>query len=289
MNAGYLWQECQAALRLYGADDLNQIQMSANMAYSHLANLRSWAPLRRKITISFSSADANQSCLLPGDLIGIDAVYDSNHRHEYLASDQAYSENTERREDDRTFKWFYTSPETDALAILTNVALQQSSNTFTAPGWQASYIGEYMAVGNELGIYLLTGSQTFSPRWYGTQLNGSPTDVIQIRPAGTKRFSVRDYDGKFSATSSVIVYYWAAPTPLYLPNQPILLPDYKPLELLTIINVLGLKDRKESVADNYRAEYDKALAKMEGMNPEFMTPNIPRDRYGHRLSFTGRH
>ena len=287
MNFGYLIEECKSALRLQGADDVNQIMMSANMAYSHLALLRSWAPLRRKITISFSSADANQSCLLPGDLIGIDAVYDSNHRHEYLASDQAYSENTERREDDRTFKWFYTSPETDALAILTNVALQQSSNTFTAPGWQASYIGEYMAVGNELGIYLLTGSQTFSPRWYGTQLNGSPTDVIQIRPAGTKRFSVRDYDGKFSATSSVIVYYWAAPTPLYLPNQPILLPDYKPLMLLTLIDVLGTKDRKNTVVEPFRLEYEKALSTMESLNPEFQQPSIPLNRFGRHLSFTG--
>ena len=289
MNFGYLVEECKAALRFQGADDVNQIMLSANMAYSHLANLRSWAPLRRKVTISFASADANNSVLLPSDLINIDAVWEgTTHHHEYLASDQSYAENSGRCGDDRTYRWFYTQSETDALAILTEVVLAQSANVFSCTGWLAAYIGEYCQVGNELGIYKLTDTNTLSPRWYGPLLQGGPAGVINVRPAGTKRFSICDYDGKFESATTVTVYYWVSPPTLYLPNQPILLPDYKPLELLTIINVLGLKDRKESVADHYRAEYDKALAKMESLNPEFMPPNVPQDRYGNRLSFTGR-
>lgn len=289
MNAGYLFQEVQAALRLYGVSDLQQIQASANMSYQHLALLRSWLPLRRKTTISFASADANNSMLLPADLAGVDAVWEgSTHHHEYKASDQSYAENSSNHSDDRTYRWFYTQPETDAYAILTGVTMEQSANIFTCDNWLASYIGEYVQIGNELGLYKLTAANTISPRWYGPRLGGSPTDVMQVRPAGTKRFSICDYDGRFEPNTTVTLYYWVQPTPLYLPNQPILLPDYKPLELLTLIDVLGTKDRKNAVVEPFRLEYERALSKMESLNPDFMIPSVPQNRYGRRLSFTGR-
>ena len=287
MNFGYLVSECKAALRLYGADDENSIMQSMNMALMHLCQLRSWAALRRKVTISFSGADVNNSMLLPGDCAGIDSVWEVNHHHEYIASDQAYSENNGRHSDERLYRWFYTQPEADAFAILTGVNLAQSASIFSCDNWLDSYINEYCQIGNELGFYKLTAANTISPRWYGPQITGGPQGVIQVRPAGSKRFSIVDYDGKFSNAVSVVLYYWVYAPVLYLPNQPILLPDYKPLELLTIINVLGLKDRKESIADNYRKEYEKALSKMEDLNAEFVPPRMPLNRFGQRMSFTG--
>ena len=289
MNMAYVLNECQAALRLHGQDDIQSIMVSMNAAYQHLSSLRSWVALRRKATISFASADANNSVLLPADIAGIDAVWEgTSHHNQYLASDQAYAENSSCHSDDRTYRFFYTDAETDALAILPNVVINQSANTFTCDGWSDAYIGEYCQIGNELGFYKLTAAQTISPRWYGPALQGGPTNTIQVRPAGTKRFSVVGYDGKFSANTSVLLYYWVFPTPLYQPSQPILLPDFMPLKLLTVIDILGLKDRKENIADKYRADYENALSKMESLNPEFIPPSIPQNRYGHRLSFTGR-
>ena len=288
MNAYTIWKETQDALRLYGADDLLSIKASMNAAYQHLAGLRSWLQLRRKVTIDFAGHDSNDSMLLPGDCAGVDAIYDFDLGHQYMASERSAAEHSDEYGDDRNYRWFYTDAETDALAILTDVTLAQSANVFSCTGWLAAYINEYVQIGNELGIYKLTAANTISPRYYGPQLNGSPTDLMQVRPAGTKRFSIVDYDGVFVAAGKVNVYYWAYPTPLYLPNQPILLPDYVPLKLLTLIDIIGTKDRKEAIADRWRIEFDKAYALMESLNPDFQAPNVPLDRYGDRRSWTGK-
>jgi len=288
MNAYNVWKECQDALRLFGADDLTSIKLSCNQAYQHLAGLRSWLPLRRKVTVDFAGHDSNDSMLLPGDCAGVDAVYDATLGHQYFASERSQAEHSDKYGDDRNYRWFYTDVETDAFAILTNVTLAQSANVFSCTGWLDAYINEFCQIGNELGIYKLTAANTITPRWYGPQLNGSPMDLMQVRPAGTKRFSIVDYDGIFESAGVVNVYYWAYPVPLYLPNQPILLPDYVPLKLLTLIDVIGTKDRKDAIADRWRIEFDKAYAIMESLNPDFQAPNVPLDRYGDRRSWMGK-
>ena len=287
MNIGQIWTECQSALRLYGAEDLASIKASANMAYEHLCSLRSWANLRSRISINFAGYDSNKSMLMPGDLAGVDAVWDSTNHYQFNLCDRWQAEHSDENDEDLNYRWFYTDSETDSRAILTGVSLDQGGNTFACDNWDDSYIGEYITIGSELGVYKLTAARTFTPRWYGPKLTGSPDEYINVRPAGTKRFSIVNYDGDFMSSAIVHLYYWRKPAPLYLASQPIILPDYKPLELLTIINVLGLKDRKESVADNYRIQYDKALAVMADMNPEFESPVMPMNRDGDLRSFTG--
>jgi hypothetical protein len=287
INAGYLWDEISAALRLFGADDILSIKKSTNMSYFHLCSLRSWVDLRKRTTIDFSSHDSNNSVNLPGDLAGVDAVWDSADHYQFNLCDRWQAEHSDENDEDLNYRWFYTDAEVDSLAILTGVSLNQGGNTFTCDNWSDSYIGEYITIGNELGVYKLTAANTFTPRWYGPKLTGAPNEDIQVRPAGTKRFSIVDYNGDFMSGTTVHLYYWRKPTPLYLASQPILLPDYKPLELLTIINVLGLKDRKENVADNYRIQYDKAFALMDAMNPAFESPFMPLNRDGDLRSFTG--
>lgn len=281
MTAGYLWAEVQKALRLYGNDDMTSIQQSSNMAYFHLYGLRSWVQGRRKASINFASHDSNNAMVLPSDLAGIDAVWSSEYQ--FFPSEWSRAEK-DTSEDDATHRFFYTEPVSDALAIIPSISIVNGANTFSGGTWDASYIGEYFRIASELGIYKFTAERTFTPRWYGPDISGAPTDVIQVRPAGTKMFSIVDDTGAF-VESTVTMYYWAYPVPLYQECQPILLPDFKALELLTIINVLGLKDRKEAIADRYRIEYDKALSIMESLNPEFQSPHRPLDRYGDQIRF----
>ena len=276
-------KEVEAAVRLHGADNLDEMKRSCNLAYYELCGHASWLQLRRKVSINFTSKDSNNAMLLPGDLAGIDAVWDSDR--EYFPSGWGRSEN-DASESDISYRWFYTEPASDALAILSSIRMNVGASTFTGGTWDASYIGEYMQVAAELGSYKLTGTRTFEPRWYGPRLGGAAADsYLQIRPPGTKRFSIVNDEGDFEA-NTVTVYYWVLPPPLYQDHQPIMLPDHRALELLTIIRVLGLKDRKETIADRYRAEYSDALAKMENMNPNFVAPSQMKDRYGEGLRFT---
>lgn len=288
ITAGYIWSEVSAALRLHGADDMLAIQQASNLAYQYLCGRRSWEQLRRKVTINFTGHDSANSMTLPGDIAGIDAIWESDHDHEYVASDWAASENSTEYSDDRNYRFFLTEPEADTFAILTGVLLQQSANIFSCDNWLDAYIGEYVTIGSELGVYKLTAANTISPRWYGPLLTGGPQGIIQVRPAGTKHFSIVDWEGIFMENSSVVLYYHVFPSPLYQNFQPILLPSSRCLELLTIINVLGLRDRKESLVDRYRLEYEREYAIMCDLNAEFQKPSIPVNRFGEQLSFTGR-
>ena len=280
---GKIIKEVEAAVRLHGADDLEEIKRSCNLAYYQLCGQASWLPLRRKISVNFASKDSNNAMLLPGDLAGIDAVWDSDR--EYLPAGWGRSENDDS-ETDVSYRWFYTEPVSDALAILSSIRLDEGATVFTGGSWDADYIGEYMQIADEQGSYKLTDTRTFTPRWYGPRLGGAAANsYIQVRPAGTKRISIVNDEGDFEE-NTVTVYYWVLPPPLYKDYQPILLPSSRPLELLTIIRMLGTHDRKEGIASIYRAEFPKALAEMESLNPSFISPQIPLDRKGGQICFT---
>jgi len=87
---------------------------------------------------------------------------------------------------------------------------------------------------------------------------------------------------------TVMMYYWAYPSPLYMDDQDILLPSSRALELATFIRMLGSKDRRESDADRYRAEYRGALDNMIAMNPRFNRPMPPTNMQGDKV-FDMRH
>jgi hypothetical protein len=160
-----------------------------------------------------------------------------------------------------------------------------NANTFSGGDWLASYIGEYMQIGAEQGSYKLTAERTFTPRWYGPRIAGTAMDYIQIRPPGTKRFSIVNDDGDFEE-NTVTVFYHCFPPPLYKDFQIVLLPSSKPLELLSLIKILGLKDKKENLVNVLRVEFERELAKMEALDPDFISPRVPMDRDGLQLSYT---
>jgi methionine synthase II (cobalamin-independent) len=87
-------------------------------------------------------------------------------------------------------------------------------------------------------------------------------------------------DGGDRVAGAVDIYYWSYPAPLYDESQDIMLPASRPLELQTLIRMLGTKDRRESAADRYRDEYREALEQMKAMNPRFTQPKEPTNRTG---------
>jgi hypothetical protein len=278
---GKLLKEVEDVVKLHGADDLDSMKRSINLAYFQLCGMRSWLPLRRKVSVDFTSHDSNNAMLLPGDLAGIDEVWDSER--EYFPSEWGRSEKDDSASD-CTYRWFYTEPVSDALAILSSVTVLDNANTFSGGSWLAAYIGEYMQIGAEQGAYKLTAERTFTPRWYGPRIAGTAMDYIQIRPPGTKRFSIVNDDGDFEE-NTVSVYYWAFPVSLYKDFQPVLLPDVEALKWLSIITTLGLKDRKDNLALKFYGFYETALRRMESMSPDFVAPSQTKDRYGEGLKW----
>jgi hypothetical protein len=170
-----------------------------------------------------------------------------------------------------------TDPVKDPLALLQNISVVQGARVWTSGTWDASYIGEYVRFGKELGVYKITTVNTFTPRYYGPALdrvNG------HVRPAGTKKIAGVDDNGDRSG-ASVGLYYWAYPSPLYDEEQDILLPSSRPLELGTAIRMLTEKDRRDNAADRMRMEYVTALAEAKSMNPRQSSIAKPTNAKGY--------
>jgi hypothetical protein len=273
MTAGYVWDEIASVLRDTGNDTLESMKRSCQMSYYYLIGLLPWESCRRKLSATLS---ATASYLLPADMVGIESVYDSANEIEYLPGTKWGSIIRPT--------WFYLDPVEDALALLSRITVVSLSNVWTGGTWDASYIGEYIRFGKEPGIYKITSANTFTPRYYGPSLNAV---TGTIRPAGTKKLACVD-DGGDRVSGAMDIYYWAYPPPLYDESQDIVLPASRPLELQTLIRMLGTKDRRENAADRYREEYRDALISMKAMNPRFTQPKEPVNRNGSAM-FDMRH
>jgi hypothetical protein len=266
ITAGYIWDSIQNLVRLHGNDDLDDIKNQCQLAYYDIWGQHPWYAGRAKSSITFS---ATAGALLPGDLCGIEQVYDSSNEYDYYPGSEAG--------DHELHTWFYTDPVTDALAILTNINVESLANTWTGGTWSASYIGEYVRFGKEPGVYLITAENTFTPRYYGPRLN---LVKAMIRPAGTKKIAAYDEDND-RVGAALDVYYWKYPAPLYDETQDILLPSARVLELGTAIRMLGEKDRRDNAADRMRTEYYSALEMAKAMNPRIIRAHKPVNAQGY--------
>ena len=265
ITAGYVFDEIAAAIHLNDKDTMADIKHSCMLAYYKLIGMVPWQACRRKLSATISGT---VSYLLPADLVGIEAIYDSSNTEEYYPGTEWGITTTPT--------WFYKDTTKDSLVLLQNITVKTLANVWTGGTWDASYIGEYVRFGKEPGIYKITAENTFTPRYYGEQLNRV---TGTIRPAGTRKLACVD-DENDRVAGAMDIYYWAYPAPLYDESQDILLPASRPLELLTLIRMLGTKDRSESAADRYRAEYGSALSEMKAMNPRFIQPKEPVNRAG---------
>jgi hypothetical protein len=288
ITAGNIWAEIASELRQFDDDYLKQIKSSCQLSYFDLASKTPWEILRREASFNFANADpTTHTMLMPADLLGIEAVFGTYGTHnniEYMAGSR-YG-NVQRS------TYAFAHPVQDALAVFSDVTVLNLGTTWTGGTWDASYIGEGIRFGAEPGIYTITAANTFTPRYYGESIMSG---IATIRPVGTKRMLVKNEYGE-AVTPTVNVYYWVSPIPLYCDEQDIFLPTARPLELATLIRMLGSKDRRESDADRYRAEYREALQEAIAMNPRFSRPRAPTNQHGYRVfdmdhggNGTGRH
>ena len=264
-TAGQIWDEIASGLHSPDSDTLKSMKRSCQMSYENLISKLPWETCRKKLSATLSASAAT---LLPADMVGIEAVWDSANSIFYVPGVQwgPIVRPT----------WFTLDPITDALALLPTLTVETLANVWTGGTWAASYIGEYIRFGKEPGIYKITAENTFTPRYYGPRLSRV---TGHIRPAKTKQIACVDDEGDRVA-GTMDIYYWSYPAPLYDESQDILLPASRPLELQTLIRMMGTKDRRENAADRYREEYKDALEEMKAMNPRFVQPKEPTNRVG---------
>jgi len=283
IKIGQVWDEIADELCQHDDDFLVSMKRSCNLSYFELCAKAPWEALRREVELNFANADVNHTMLLPGDLYGVEACIanaatGSSRRYgiEYVPGVR-YG-NTGRS------TYAFKTPVQIALATLQDVYVNNLTNVWTGGTWLAAYIGEYISFGSNPGVFCITAENTFTPCFNGESIMGG---IATIRPVGTRRMMLTDENDDYVSAKTTL-YYWVTPQPFYNPEQELLLPASRALELSVFIKMLGAKDRRESDADRYRAEYREALDAMIAMNPRFTRPMPPTNMQGDK-AFDMRH
>ena len=269
-----VWINIETGLRRFGLDDQSIIQRAAQTAYYELCLLTDWQLLRRSVSVA---CVATTGTLLPADLIGIMSVIDAD------GNEVDPSEQQTRKFRGREKKsWHFVQSEISPLYDGKSLTVEQDAASITvSPAISSAFIGEYAHLNSEPGFYKLASVSTITPAYRGPRIQGG---TITIRPSTCRKLAVVDEDGDDS-TEIVTVHYWAFPEPLYQDWQRPMLPSSRIIELKTIINILGFHEKQERAADNYRTEFDKALADAYRLNPKFRVPLPPQASSGLGLKF----
>jgi len=284
-----VWETVKSVARCRNnLEEIKVMQKICNNCYTELCAMTSWVNLRVQKQFSFPASVDSTGFWLPGDLLGIDSVRGTaaNSLREYILRDQSgvdYDENT--------FRYYFSDICTDPLDSGSDLLLSNETNTFSAPSLGASdYTGEYVKFGAEPGCYLLDSANTFTPQYNGPDMQD---ENFQIRPQGTKKFTIIDPGGSFDNQSTVNVFYWKLPPPLYRASDLILLPSSRPLELMTLIRFIGQNRKNEIDAGIYRSELlgqdgkSGILQSMLQSNPSFPKSRGARDVKNQKMTYDG--
>ena len=284
-----VWDTVKSVARCRSnADEILVMQKICNTCYMELCAMTSWIHLRSSQNYIFSAAPDSTGFWLPGDLLGIDSVRGDVNAglREYILRDQsgvAFDENT--------WRYYFSDISVEPLVAGDDLVLENGSNTFQSASLAVDYTGQYIKFGTEPGIYLLTSQFGFTPAY-----NGPPVVAdgdYQIRPQGTRKFTIIDPSGQFDKQSTVNVYYWKMPPPLYKASDLILLPSSRPLELMTLIRFIGQMRKNEIDAGIYRAELmgpdgkSGVLHSMVQSNPSFPKSRGARDVRNNKMTYSG--
>lgn len=272
-----LWQlkeQLQSATDYTSTTELATLMNALNLAYYDLCGANSWVALRKKATFSI----AEDGSWLPSNLAGIDRIWDADgNDYPIRELGNTFNENDAR----------YRSVICDVCktplvyARGASIAMGTKAVSFD-PAVTATITGEYISFGKTLGCYLLDSVSTIATTYFGPSLNA---EWFQIRPEGTKKLQLLDYNGDALA-ASVYIAYWEYPSALFEDHQTIMLPTTEALFYKTLMRLNQFK-RNEGKAKNLQNDYAMAFSQMLARNPTYEAFDMPAFADGSEMTFTG--
>ena len=179
----------------------------------------------------------------------------------------------------RGYRFYTEAYGSEPMKYAADVAISKGATSFTSATLSADYSGYYVQFGQEPGYYLISDdSLTFTPTYYGPKLEAGGECIVC--PAETQKLFIVDSDEEITTDlSSVRVYYWEAPQPLYLDVQRSPLPLDEALELLILRALPEARQRRPVSQSNI----DDVVSRCESLDPAWMFDEVPRARNGVRF------
>jgi hypothetical protein len=266
------------ALRRTGDEnDTKTVASLINRFYFELCALYPISALRRRVKIDLSSSDYDEGMWLKSNMSGLFRVIDEEDGWDYINRDRAAIS-----PDEDTNRCYTYVPADDPLYVGDDVYLNKGTSSFTSDGLTTDYTDEYIKFASEPGYYLLTAEKSFSPTYYGNNIEDGS---FVIRPRGTQKLVCLDSDGDEITDASVYVDYWEYPQPLYQDTDMPLLPSARALELLVMKEAMSVIGRRQLASATFKAEIDDALKELRRLTPSPAQPQKTRDKYNKVFTF----
>lgn len=265
----------EATVRGEDPEFVKRVWSVLNAEYYKICSAYSIHKLRDVAELDFSSAEA-AGIILPGDLMGIDAIRDQDYGQRFYERDRGDID-----PDEDGYRATRFAPETDDEFFARDLRLNNGANTFTSAALTADgtdYTDDYVRFGTEPGFYKLTAAMTFEPRYWGPRLSG---EDFRIRPKETEYLSLFDDAEELWTEGTVDVHYWRAPQPLYRDSDVIALADSDWLELRVLRKLPEAKERRPVS----QSALEKAEKTLLAKTPSFSIDKPRRDRQKNVFGF----
>ena len=262
-----------------------------NLAYFDIAGRISWADMRRTVTLTVTGTAAG--VMLPANLAGIDALFDSTLGEFLPRSAQDiinlpdvaawntptippwYPRTASRgNADDYVYRYAIGASTSDALAIGTGATVQKGSSTVS--GISADYTGEFVVFANRMGFYKFTDATHITPVFMEETVQSG---AYTVRPQGTRSLVAYSPDGSLYKGDATL-NYWIRPQPITDAAQMILLPTLDVLARAIEADHIALRNIDEKRASFYQRAAADALMTAMSMNPSYISPNAPANAGG---------
>jgi len=253
-----------------------------NTALEKLVGKANFQQFIEQVTIS--------SAVLPGDLLRPIFIEDDTDVLYFNINGAP-----ERYQTAKLYNWWINLSITDILLGVTDAVVTANSTSVTSAtgGFDASWAGEYVRIGENTGVYKIssvtdTNTLVLTKGFRGASATGQ---YLEVRPEGTLNIAQTDESGGAITSTTTKLWYVRKPLPLYNDYDKCLLPGS--CEAVALLALRDMLETEKYATDAQRKipDYDIAWAEMKSQATLFTGDRAPRDRNGSRIRFgrTGAH
>lgn len=287
-EVGHVVREVDDALRSYGdSRDLRSIYRAINNTLLDFAARYPFPCWTANASLDFSTGvDDDGALFLPGDcarVVGVWRVSDGVEFHGPVTRPRGAGDRRDGSPEPR-FKWYHETPTLTPLLTSTSAEPATDQTTFVCGStWNDNYVGEWVKFAATHGFMQLIDEWELDRPFQGDNVGGSVR--MLIRPPGTKRMVILDYDDTLEP-SVVDVTYQRYPDHVCREHHMIPLDSTRALKLAVLVTVMGDSDRRRLSRRDWAAEADDAFAELCASMPANIPERPAAGAFGSEVRWT---